>query len=203
VIRNYHYRSLQYQLQPILYMQGYPRNPAYAIKVSSQDVNSTISAIGKKWKETYPGNVFSYYFLDEKFNRQYVLDLQLEKAVGALTVLAIIISFLGLFGLSLYTVSRRTREVGIRKVLGATSMDIVFLLSVAYVKLMMVGALIGIPIAYQLIQTWLQGYAYQMPMDVSLYIFPIIILALLTMITVSIKTAVAASRNPVESLRYE
>ena len=118
-------------------------------------------------------------------------------------MLAIIISFLGLFGLSLYTVSRRTREVGIRKVLGATSMDIVFLLSSAYVKLTMVGALIGIPIAYQLIQTWIQGYAYQMPMDVSLFIFPIFILALLTTITVCIKTVRAASKNPVESLRYE
>jgi putative ABC transport system permease protein len=203
VIKNYHFRSLQTQLQPILYMQGYPRNPAYAIKIGSENMTSTIASIEQKWSETYPDNVFSYYFLDEKFNMQYASDKQIGTIVGILTLLAVTVSFLGLFGLSLYTVNRRTREIGIRKVFGATVFNIVSLLSKDYVKLVIFGCVIGIPIVHQLIKIWLQTYAYQMPLDVSLFLFPVLIIVLLTALTVSIKTIQSSIINPIKSLRYE
>lgn len=203
VIKNYHFRSLQHQLQPLLYMQGYPRNPAYAIKLTGQNFTSTISTIEKQWKETYPDNIFSYYFLDEKFDMQYSTDKQIGMIVGVLTFLAVVVSFLGLFGLSLYTVNRKTKEIGIRKVLGASSLNIVSLLSKDYVKLVIIGCAIGLPVGYQMIKKWLQIYAYQMPIDTSLFLVPVLILVLLTTLTISIKTVKSANVNPIDSLRYE
>jgi len=203
VIKNYHFRSLQHQLQPILYMQGYPRNPAYAIKIASENMTNTIAGIERKWKETYSGNAFNYYFLDEKFDLQYASDKQIGMIVGVLSLLAVIISFLGLFGLSLYTMNRRTKEIGIRKVLGASARSIVSLLSKDYAKLVLFGSVIGVPVVYQLIQKWLQSYAYQMPLDASLFLGPVLILIVLTALTVSIKTLKSASINPIDSLRYE
>jgi putative ABC transport system permease protein len=203
VIKNYHFRSLQHQLQPLLYMQGYPRNPAYAIKLAGQNFTSTISTIEKQWRETYPGNVFSYYFLDEKFDMQYSKDKQIGMIVGVLTFLAVVVSFLGLFGLSLYTVNRKTKEIGIRKVLGASSFNIVSLLSKDYIKLVIIGCAIGLPVGYEMIKKWLQTYAYQMPIDTSLFLVPVLILVLLTTLTISIKTVKSASINPIDSLRYE
>ncbi len=203
VIKNYHFRSLQTQLQPILYMQGYPRNPSYAIKIGSENMTNTIASIEQKWMETYPDNVFSYSFLDEKFNRQYVSDNQVGTIVGILTLLAVTVSFLGLFGLSLYTVNRRVREIGIRKVFGATVFNIVSLLSKDYVRLVVFGSILGVPIVYQLIKAWLETYAYQMPLDASLFLLPVLILALLTALTVSIKTIQSSTINPIKSLRYE
>ncbi|HYF98106.1 MAG TPA: FtsX-like permease family protein, partial [Coxiellaceae bacterium] len=203
VINNYHFRSLQHQLQPILYMQGYPRNPAYAIKVASKNLTKTIADIEYKWKEAYSDNVCSYYFLDDRFDLQYSSDKQVGMIVGVLTLLAVIVSFLGLFGLSLYTVNRRIKEIGIRKVFGASAFNIVYLLSNDYAKLVIAGCTIGIPVIYHLIKNWLQAYAYQMPLDTTLFLFPLLILVLLTALTVSIKTFRAANINPGNSLRYE
>ena len=203
VINNYHFRSLQHQLQPILYMQGYPRNPAYAIKVASKNLTKTIADIEHKWREAYPDNVCSYYFLDDRFDFQYSSDKQVGMIVGVLTLLAVIVSFLGLFGLSLYTVNRRIKEIGIRRVFGATALNIVYLLSKDYARLVLVGCIIGIPVTYELVKKWLQLYAYQMPIDISLFLFPVLLLVILTALTVSIKTLKSANINPVRSLRYE
>ncbi len=204
VTKNYHFRSLQHQLQPILYMQDYaPRGPSYAIKIANQDIPTTIASVEKRWKEAYPGNVFSYYFLDERFDAQYSADKRVGMIVGVLTLLAVIVSFLGLFGLSLYTVNRRIKEIGIRKAFGASVFNVVSLLSKGYVKLVMLGAFIGVPVAYWSLKKWLQAYAYQMPLDISLFLFPVLILVLLTALTVSIKTLKSATINPVNSLRSE
>ena len=203
VVGNYHYRSLQNPLQPILYMQGYPRNPAYAIKTSSKNIPEAISAIENHWKEAYIGNVFKYYFLDDFFNRQYISEERAGSIVSGLTLMAIFISSSGLFGLSLYTVSRRIKEIGIRKALGATISSVVLLLSRDIVKLMVVGALITVPIAYLSITHWLESYAYKMSMDVWLFAIPIASIILLTLITISFQTVAAAKRNPVESIKYE
>ena len=203
VIENYHFVSLQHKLQPILYMQGYPRNPAYAIRIHELDMRQTVAAIEQKWKETYPENVFSFYFLDEKFDLQYSSDRQLGILTGVLTALAVVLSFLGLFGLSLYTVSRRTKEIGLRKVFGASVLNIVVLFSRDYTKLVAFGCLIGVPLSYYLIDSWLQRYAYQFSLDYSLFTVPILVLMVLTFVTVSMKTTKTANKNPVESLKYE
>ncbi|MFM8849047.1 MAG: ABC transporter permease, partial [Cytophagales bacterium] len=134
---------------------------------------------------------------------QYSTDKQIGMIVGVLTFLAVVVSFLGLFGLSLYTVNRKTKEIGIRKVLGASSLNIASLLSKDYVKLVIIGCAIGLPVGYQMIKKWLQTYAYQMPIDTTLFLVPVLILVLLTTLTISIKTVKSANVNPINSLRYE
>jgi len=203
VVKNYHYRSLRNQVQPILYMQGYPRNPTYAIKISTEGIPGTISKIETRWKAAYSENAFKYYFLDDYFDRQYNSEREIEAIISGLTVLAILISCSGLFGLSLYAVSRRTKEIGIRKVLGASVSSVMLLLSRDVIKLTILGAVITIPMTYQGIQFWLEDYAYKMPMDPWMFTIPVVAIMFLTLMTISFQTMTAAKKNPVESLKYE
>jgi putative ABC transport system permease protein len=203
VMKNYHFRSFQYQMQPLLFMQGYPRSPGYAIKISPERISETIAAIKSRWEKRYSGNVFNYSFLDESFEKQYTNEQQLGKIVGALTILAVLISCSGLFGLSLYAVNRRTKEIGIRKVLGATAMNIVGLLTGDYLKLVAAGGVVAIPIIYNLVRYWLKGYAYQMPLDSWLFIFPVVLVTLFAVVTIGFQTMSAAQRNPVDTIKYE
>ncbi len=203
VVNNYHYRSLQNQIQPLLYMQGYPRGPRYAIKISPGDFTKTIPAIESIWKVAYAGNIFNYYFLDDHFDRQYASERQTGTIVSALTLLAIFISASGLFGLTLYSVNRRTREIGIRKILGATVSNVVLLLSRDFIRLMVIGGFLAIPLAYFIMKWWLDAYAYRMPLNAWLFIIPFVATTLLMWITITFQTATAARSNPVDSMRYE
>ena len=203
VVKNYHFQSLQYRIQPVLFIQGSPRNPGYAIKFNHENYQETLSAIETNWKEAYAGNVFKYHFLDDKFETQYAAEKQTGTLVSALTLIAIFISCLGLFGLSIYNVSRRTKEIGIRKVLGASETSVVFLLSKDFIKLIIIGILIGIPIIYKGVYLWLEHYSYKMDINASLFILPIIIITLLSMITIGFQTLKASKVNPVISIRNE
>lgn len=203
IVNNYHYRSLQYPMQPLLYIQGYPRNPSYAIKIKKDNIPETILTIEARWKEAYTGNIFRYHFLDEEFGKQYASDKQIGTIVAGLTILAIVISFLGLFGLSLYSVNRRTREIAIRKVLGASTTGIIALLSRDFLKLSVIGGMIGVLVVQQGLQVWLQRYAYQMPLDFWLFALPFALVTVLTVVAVSFKTFRAANTNPTENIRYE
>jgi putative ABC transport system permease protein len=203
VVEDYHFRSFQYQLQPILYIQGFPRNPNYAIKIGDENVSETIASIESRWKDAYHGNVFSYTFLDDSFEKEYENEKQLGAIVGILTLLALIISCSGLFGLSIYAVNQRTKEIGIRKVFGATVFSIVVLLSRNFAKLMIAGGLIAIPLVYVGVNSWLDSYAYKMPLDGWLFVVPLLIVMLLVWFTISFKAITAAKRNPIEVMKYE
>ena len=203
VLKNYHYRSVQEEIQPILYMMGYPRGPRFAVKLSSQEISKTISTIKSKWNEAYTGNVFRYYFLDDFFEGQYDNDRKMEGIVSGLALLAVFISCSGLFALSLYSVGRRTKEISIRKVFGASMPDVVMLLSRDFAMLVLVGGMIALPLSYQGIGLWLERYAYKMPVDTSLLVLPLAAVFLLALVTISFQTFSAAKRNPVESMKYE
>lgn len=203
VVKNYHYRSLQSKIQPLLYIQGHPRNPRCAIKLSGENIGETISKIEAKWKEAYIGNVFQYHFLDDTFDRQYNSERQIASIVLLLTILAIFISCSGLFALSLYAVNRRTKEIGIRKVLGATVSSVMLLLSRDFARVLFIGVMFSIPLTYYALEAWLEKYAYKMPVDGLLFIAPVAAVAILVAITISIQTITAARRNPVESMKYE
>jgi putative ABC transport system permease protein len=203
VVKNYHYVSLQNKLQPILYFPGSTTNPKYAVKISGENISTTIAFLEKEWKRAYAGNVFRYYFLDDFFDHQYTTDRKLGLLVGSITSIAIIISCLGLFGLSLYAVLRRTKEIGIRKVLGASVHDVVILLSNDLGKIIIAGSVIGVPLAYYIVQLWLQRYTYKIPVDLWLFIIPLLSIIILATVTISYQTVRAARKNPVDSLKYE
>jgi putative ABC transport system permease protein len=203
VVKNYHFRSLQYQIKPLLFIQGYPRNPNYAIKTAPTHVSETISKIESIWKEAYAGNIFRYSFLDDSFEKQYANEKKIGAVVGGLAVLAIFISCSGLFAMSIYSVGRRTKEIGIRKVLGASVRSVIVLLSREYLKLVIISSVVVLPITYEGILLWLNGYAYQMPMNLWMFAFPFVFISLLTLISVSFQTVGAATKNPIESIKYE
>jgi putative ABC transport system permease protein len=203
IVKDHHYRSLQNEIEPVLYMQGHPRNPRYAIKISHQHFAETIPEIEAKWKAAYGPNVFKYYFLDDFFDRQYATDLQRGRVVIILTFLTIFISCSGLFALSLYSVGRRAKEISIRKVFGATVLNVTMLLSKDFLKRVILGAIVAVPVSYKGISTWLQGYAYKMPLDGWLFIIPVGAVLILAIITTSFQTIAAAKKNPVENMKYE
>jgi putative ABC transport system permease protein len=203
VLKNYHFRSLQQGVQPLLYMQGYPRGPRYAIKISRQGISETISGIESQWKKAYPSNVFRYYFLDDFFDKQYNEDQKTATSVSLLAIVAVFISCSGLFALSLYSVNGRTKEISIRKVFGASVSSVVMLLSRDFVKLVIIGGIIALPFTHQLTKLWLEGYAYKMEFDASLFLVPLTGVIALALITISFQTFSAANRNPVQSMKYE
>ncbi len=203
VTKNYHYQTLQSKVEPLLYMQSYPRGPAFAIKVPPERIQETIPELKKIWERGYPGNVFRYYFLDEFFDHQYRSDIQNGKIVTVLTALAIVIACSGLFALSLYSVEQKAKEIGIRKILGATFFNVVLLLSRDKLILVVIGGLITIPLMYYGVSVWLNGYAYKMPLDAWMFIVPCMTVLLLVLMTISFQTVAAARRNPVENMRHE
>jgi putative ABC transport system permease protein len=203
VAADFHQKSLRYPIEPTVLHPNYSENASISIKVTSQDLSQTIAAIRKIHETFFPGNLFDYYFLAEKFNAQYKYDLLFGKVFGWFAGFAIFIACLGLLGLSLFAIAQRTKEVGIRKVMGATVASIVALLSKDFLKLVIIGFVIAVPIAWYAMNRWLQDFAYRI--EIGWWEFALaggtaLLIALLTVSAQAIKAALA---NPVESLRYE
>lgn len=155
------------------------------------------------WKQVYGSTPFSYNFVDETFDEQYKSDEQAAKIIGYFTILAIIIACMGLFALSSFMAARRTKEIGIRKAMGATSQGIFLLLSKEFLKWVLIAVIIASPVAWIVMNKWLEGFAYRINLEVDIFILAAVIaiaIALLTVTWQSLKTALA---NPVEALRYE
>ena len=202
-MKDFHFKSLQEEIKP-LSMRIEPNGCGLvSIKVSTNNLPATISAIENKWNTLIPARPFSYFFLDEFFNEQYKSEQRFGKLFLNFAILAIIISCLGLLGLASYSTMQRTREIGIRKVLGATIPNIVNLLSVDFLKLVGVAVIIASPIAWFAMHKWLQDFAYRIP--ISWWIFAVSAAAatLIAIITVSFQAIKAAVSNPVKSLRTE
>ncbi|MBN8651960.1 MAG: ABC transporter permease [Cytophagales bacterium] len=202
VLKDFHFRSPKEGHLPMLFYYAQP-NDYIALQVSSADMQQTLSSIQTTWNQVYPNTVFNYFFLDEKYDQQYRADTQFGKIMAAFSILIIVIACLGLFGLSSYTIIQRTKEIGIRKVLGASVIGIVKLLSLEFAKTVFVAALIALPVAYFAMEEWLSNYAIRIGSNVWIYIVSVFAIMLLAMITVSFQTIKTAGRNPVNSLKQE
>jgi len=203
VIKNFNYRSLQQEIKP-LSMRIEPGGcELVSVKVSAKGLPATIKSIEKKWNSLIPGRPFSYYFLDEFFDRQYRSEERFGKLFLYFAILAIFISCLGLLGLASYSTIQRTREIGIRKVLGANVTGIVGLLSADFLRLVVVAFLIASPLAWLFMHNWLKDFAYHI--DISWIVFAAagLIAVFIAMITISFQALKAAAANPVKSLRIE
>ncbi|MBS0000081.1 MAG: FtsX-like permease family protein, partial [Cyclobacteriaceae bacterium] len=150
-----------------------------------------------------PENPFSYFFLDDDFSKLYVAENRMQKVSGYFTILAIIISCIGLFGLSAYSAERRTKEIGIRKVNGASSLGIIRMLSFEYIRWIMVAFVVAAPVGYIIMEDWLKNFAYQVNNSWTVYLVGGITAILIGTLTVSYQAFKAARKNPVISLRYE
>ncbi|MEO7800657.1 MAG: FtsX-like permease family protein, partial [Ginsengibacter sp.] len=203
VVNDFHQKSLRYPLEPTFIVPTYGTYNPISIKVNTKDVAKTVAAVKAKYDAFFPGNLFDYYFLNDKFNEQYNDDQLFGKVFGIFAGFAIFIACLGLTGLSLFSTAQRTKEIGVRKILGATISNIVVLLSKDFVKLVLIAFVIASPAAWFIMHTWLQNFAYRI--DISWWIFfgagvLSILIALGTVSSLAIKAAIS---NPVKNLRTE
>ncbi len=204
-IKNYHQSSLQHSIEPIVFFYGiFGGN--YMVQIAPTrhtSISSTIEFLQTQWDKVLPNNPFNYFFLDTYYDQQYKADQSFGKIFGLFSLLAIIIAFLGLFGLSSYTIIQRTKEIGIRKVLGASIGQIVRLLSRDFIRLVLIASIIAIPIAYFAMKEWLNSYAYRISLNGWIFALPFGIVLLIALLTVSFQTIRAALMNPVKSLQNE
>ena len=207
VIKDYHQQSLQQKYTPlILFMDpDYSWIPSdlYSVRVKANNIDKTIAAVQKLWVSSFPESSFDFFFLDEYYNRQYQQEKNFGRVFFLFSSLAIFIACMGLFALTAFSTARRTKEIGVRKVLGASVQKIVSMLSADAVKLVFISSVIALPLSYIFIVQWLNSYAFRVPLSWWQFALPIIALLLITILTISFLTIKAAVANPVQSLRTE
>ncbi|MDB5089559.1 MAG: FtsX-like permease family protein [Mucilaginibacter sp.] len=203
VVQSFHHMGLQKPIDPqIIRLQSDVRG-AYSIKLQTADLQNTIAGVRTTWNRYFPNDPFNYFFLDDQFNGQYKSDQQFGKMFTLFAFLAILIACFGLLGLSAYNILQRTKEVGIRKVLGASTQSVVYILSKDFMVLVVISFVLSAPVSWLVMHNWLQGFAYRI--NISLWVFGAagIIAVAIALCTISYQAVKAALTNPVKSLRSE
>ena len=203
VVKNVHWSSLKDPHAPILYILNDQWGAYFSIKMNLTDIHSTIAFLETSFHSVFPDDPFEYHFLDDDFNRQYQADLQFGNLFSAFSILAIFIACLGLFALVSYSATLRIKEIGIRKVLGASVGNLMLLLSKEYLLLMLIAILLAVPAIFFGGSNWLENYAFKIDLSADLIIIPALSLLFIAVITVSYRTYKSAKANPVNSLRKE
>jgi putative ABC transport system permease protein len=203
VVEDYHFESLHNKIIPMA-MRIDPNGYFQAcVKISSHNIPDTLAFLEDRWKKIYPEYPFEYRFLDETIQNQYWAEQAIGKLVTVFTVLALFISCLGILGLSSYMAEQRTKEIGIRKVLGATVSSIVKHISREFVVLVVIANVIIWPLAYFIMNRWLQRFAYRINIGWWSFVLTGVVVLMVSLLTVSWQILRAATANPVDSLRYE
>ncbi len=203
VVKNYHQTSLQTAYQPIGFFAELYSGDYLVSLAPTADVSAALADVEQRWASSFPGNPFQYYFLNDHFAQQYQRDEQFGAVLRAFSLMALLIACLGLLGLTRYAVGRRTKEIGIRKVLGASVPQVVVLLSRDAVKLLLLASLVALPLAFAVVQQWLNQYAFRINVIGWWWLLPVGGVFALVLLTVGLQTRRAARANPVDSLRYE
>lgn len=203
VINDYHQKSLKEPIVPLAFV-NYPAHHEYfSVKVASNNIPGVIHDLSALFIKHFPNNPFTYYFLDEAFSQLYQNERQYSAFFNVLSALIIIVACLGLFSITTFSTQQRTKEVGIRKVLGASAAGIVMLLSKDLIGLVLVAGVIALPLAYFGMKQWLTNYAFRITIHWWMFMLPLVIVLLIALITVGFHTVKAALANPTDSLRYE
>lgn len=204
IVADAHYEGLQKPIKPLVLQYGHNYEFGFfSLKVNAGNIPQTLAAAQKHWEEIYPNDPFDYFFLDSFFNEQYKSDVRFGNVFGLFSSLAIFIACLGLIGLVAYTIYQRTKEIGIRKVLGASLSNIVALVSSQFLKPILIACLVAIPFSHFIISRWLEGFAYRFQFSWWMYVVPLIVISLIAFLSISIQTLKAATTNPVNALREE
>jgi putative ABC transport system permease protein len=200
VVKNFNFESLRQHVGPLSMRLGYNKWST-SFKVAAGDVQQLVSNVEKKWKAMAPGMPFSYQFLDESFDSMYRAEQRVGKLAVSFAILAIVIACLGLFGLASYMAEQRTKEIGVRKVLGASVPDIVSMLSKDFIRLVALASVFAFPIAWFCMNKWLEDFAYRVNIGWWIFIVAALIAVLIALFTVSFQAIKAALKNPVRALR--
>ncbi|MFD3001716.1 ABC transporter permease [Pontibacter toksunensis] len=203
VVRNFNYKSLHSEIEPLVIMLA-PENSGYLMaRMTPGNISETISHVEDTWQRLAPSHPMEYFFLDDSFNEQYRAEEKMLAIFGYFALLTIIIACMGLFGLASFMAEQRTREIGIRKVLGSSTSQIVVLLTKDFALLVLLAILLACPIAWYGMQLWLQDFAYRTPISIWIFVASGIVALALAIFTVSFKAARAAMSDPVLALRTE
>jgi putative ABC transport system permease protein len=203
VVNDYHQVSLKKPLEPTLFLCALYDGEYYSIRLHTNNLPQALQHIQQSWATAFPGNPFDYFFLDDYFNRQYASERKFEQLFIIFAALAILISCLGLFGLSAFTASQRIREIGIRKVLGASVVNIATMLSGDFFKLVLLSILLVSPLTWFIMNSWLRDFSYRIHINWWIFALAGLVSLLIALITVSFQAIRAARANPVNSLRSE
>ncbi len=203
VTENFHQQSLREAYEPLILRLIPDVNGSISIKTSTAQAAQMVQVVKEKWNTFFPGNTFEYFFLDDHFNEQYKADQRFGQVFTLFTALAILVACLGLFGLASFTTIQRTKEIGIRKVLGASVGSILRLLFSEFAVLLFIAFAVAVPVAWFTNTSWLQGYAFRIQLHWTFFVMPFLSIVFIAFLTVSYQSVKAAISNPVKSLRTE
>jgi putative ABC transport system permease protein len=205
VVADYHQQSLKNAIQPMLFTANLGPNISVKLSpmVNKENLAHALALIRQNWNAFFPDSPFDYFFLDDFFKAQYSEDEQVMRLFDVFCLLAILVSCLGLFGLSLFTTRQRTKEIGIRKVLGATLLNLMTLLIREFLWPIVLACCIALPAAYFMVQSWLSGFAFHMELSRWQFVAPVLFVFIVALLTVSFQTVKAAGTNPTDTLKHE
>ncbi len=203
VVKDFHYRSLRFPIDAFIMDVNPSTFNTFSIRIQDGDVPATLAYIESKWNALFPEKVFENTFLDETIGNSYENDSQFGQIISYFAFLAILISCFGLYGLVTYTAVQKTKEIGIRKVLGASIGHILLLLSKEFITLIIIAGLIASPMVYYGLQQWLSNFAFTINIGLGILLTPLLLVLLIALLTLSYQALKAAFSDPVKALRYE
>jgi putative ABC transport system permease protein len=205
VVKDFNYASVHRNIEPMAIQGQWKSSDMMYVRLSGvvAEYGDAIDKLSNAWKKAFPATPFQYWFMDQEFGRLYQRERQMGDLFVCLAGMAILIACLGLFGLASFTAEQKTREIGIRKVLGASSLQMLILLTSRYVKLALVAFIIGVPIAFFVIRSWMETFVYKADPGISYYIWSCLLVVSIIVVTVSVESLRAARSNPSDSIRHE
>jgi putative ABC transport system permease protein len=203
IVQDFHFSSLHQAIQPLVMMASQNNLTHFILRIRSDNIPSTIGLLKNTWTRITSGYPFEYGFVDERIDSLYGVERRVGKIFGCFTMLSILISCLGLFSLASFSAELRTREIAVRKVLGAQIPGIIYLLSKEFAKLVLIAALLAWPVAYVVMEKWLGSFAYRVTNSAGTFILSAALALVISQLTVGYQTVRAASANPVDALKYE
>lgn len=204
VIQDFPYRSMHHKIEPLaISPKPHPVDRIIHVRLPARNMGQKIATIEKAWKQVFPDFGFDYWFVDEEFGRMYENETQIARLTRQFSILAMLITCVGLYGLAAFLARQRVKEIGIRKSLGASNRQILLMLLRVFGKIMLIGCFVGIPVALFLSSRWLKNFEYQAPLSVMVFLGAISVIALVTVITVGYESLRASMANPVKALRTE
>ena len=203
VIEDFNYATLHSAIDPVI-MYSYPSNFRFvSIKFVGDEIQNSLTALEKRWQELYPGYPLEYFFLDDKIQQLYRAEFQLSKAYTSFSIIAVIIAGIGLIGLTTYLLTRKLKEISIRKVFGSSTPQLIRWMYSGYLKIIVIAVLISWSVGYYWMNRWLEGFAFKIELSLLHFVFPALIMIFILLLTTGIQTIRASRTNPVDNLRDE
>ena len=203
MIKDFDFNSLTTPIEPLVIDVNPPRFTEFAININPDHVTETIAHVKSVWDQIFPERIFEYSFLDKDIDAQYKDKENFSRMIGYFALCTILLSCSGLFSLSFFVAVKRSREISIRRVLGANVQTIVLMLATDFIKMVLLAVVLGSPIAWLLMSNWLRGFAYHVSISWWIFIFAAILIIGIAMITISLQSVKAALDNPVRNLKTE